>query len=139
MMYEREGDTQSPLERRFLEDCVTAGLVVEPQCEVNGMHADFAIPSEKIVIECDSQQYHSTPAAWTEDERRDRRYAEDGWAVIRLTGPTIFKAGEQIAEKIKLMVLNHEFEAGKLYRFYAYREADASEQQISVFAEPIDV
>lgn len=104
MMYEREGKTQSPLETRFLEDCVTVGLQVEPQYAVGKIHADFAIPDKRVVIECDSDMYHSSEEAIMEDFNRNRIYTDAGWSVIRISGKDVYRAGELIAEQIKMIV-----------------------------------
>ncbi len=93
--------TQSPLETRFLEDCRTVGLLVEPQYKIGPIHADFAIPLKKIAIECDSKIHHSSEEARKNDESRNEIYLKHGWNVLRIRGRAIYSCGENIAEDIK--------------------------------------
>lgn len=92
---------QSPLEKRFYDDCKTVGLLVESQYPVGSIHADFAIPEKKIVIELDSRLWHSSEEAMENDEKRDLIYEKQGWQVIRIPGQIVYKHGELIAERIK--------------------------------------
>jgi very-short-patch-repair endonuclease len=101
MFYSRVDKIRSPLEERFLEDCVSVGLIVEPNYKVGPIHADFAIPEKKIAIEIDSKQYHSSPESILEDERRDDIYNSYGWGVIRIKSVGVLKDGEEIVWDIK--------------------------------------
>ena len=110
MFFERVLKTQSELEKRFLEDCVCAGLIVEPQYLIGNIHADFAIPEKKIAIEVDSKQYHSSRESFLNDMKRDEIYKQHKWIVIRLPGPFVFKWGEEIAYEIKNLGENFSLE-----------------------------
>jgi very-short-patch-repair endonuclease len=137
MYAEREGDTQSPLERRFLEDCVTVGLRIEPQFSVENIHADFAIPEMHLVIECDGEEWHGNEDAGVADAHRNRIYARNGYAVLRLIGADIFRGGEALAEYIKLAVQRDEFETGHLYKIYANKEGWGAEPTIELVTRRI--
>lgn len=115
MIFERIDRTQSPLEVRFLEDCATIGLLVEPQFKVERIHADFGITGAKVVIECDSQQWHSSKAADVSDGQRNDVYARNGYAIVRLFGKEIYASGEQIAQEIKDWIQTEKFIPGYVY------------------------
>ena len=101
MLYEKINKVKSPLEKRFLEDCITAGLIVEPNFKIGSIHADFAVINKKLAIEVDSIQYHSSGKAYLEDCKRDDIYNSYGWGVIRIKSIGILKDGENIAFDIK--------------------------------------
>ena len=89
MYAERVSQTRSPLEARFLADCTTVGLLVEPNYPIGPIHADFAIVEEKIAIECDSVEFHGNkPGAATTDAERNKIYGTHGWTVLRIDGRT---------------------------------------------------
>ncbi|MCA1833964.1 MAG: type IV toxin-antitoxin system AbiEi family antitoxin domain-containing protein [Actinomycetota bacterium] len=51
--------------------------------------ADFAYPAERVVIEADGYETHSSGRAWAKDRRRDTKLAELGWHVVRVTWTAI--------------------------------------------------
>jgi len=104
MSFEKRLKTQSPLEIRFLEDCLTVGIVLVPQYAIGHIHADFAIPDMKLAIEVDSTQWHSSEQAKMNDARRDKIYDKYGWYVLRVTGKEIMKSGEKIAEELREII-----------------------------------
>lgn len=101
MYHTRVEKTQSELERTFLKDAITVGLILESQYKIGPIHADFAIPSKKIAIEIDSKQWHSTPEAHEKDKERDDIYHSHGWSVLRILGSGVMREGEGIADDIK--------------------------------------
>lgn len=52
------------------------------QFPVLNYFADFAAPSEKIIVECDGKQWHDKE----KDQIRDNRLIADGWIVYRISG-----------------------------------------------------
>lgn len=113
--YELSFKVKSPLEKRFLEDCVTVGLKVVPQYPIENIHADFAIPEKKFVIELDSKQWHSSEDIWEKDWARDDIYWKNGWRVIRITGKYVYQHGEEVAEVIKQLDPNDDSWSIKMY------------------------
>lgn len=95
--YPEEQKIQSELEKRFFYDCRVAGLPIRAQFTVGNIHADFALPERKIVIEVDSKAWHSTEEQKENDKKRDEIYRENGWSVVRLNSFDIYKNGEKIA------------------------------------------
>lgn len=86
------GQTESPLEARFLDLCRRAGLA-EPECQVwltlqDGdapIRVDFAWRAHRLVLEADSRRWHGTTRAFETDRRRDQRLTRAGWRVVRVT------------------------------------------------------
>lgn len=119
MIFDREEQLQSPLELRFLEDCATVGLLVEPQFQIGKIHADFVVSGERVVIECDGEEWHGNEKTAVSDAGRNRIYAREGYAVIRIWGADVFRGGEELAYFIRKGVWAEEFEPGYLYKIYA--------------------
>ena len=114
MFYDKSLKIKSPLEIRFLEDCTTVGLIVVPQYPIGKIHADFAVPDKKIVIELDSKEWHATEESKIKDDERDQIYLSEGWKIVRITGKCVYKYGEKIAEEIR------NFEDDASWNFRAY-------------------
>lgn len=78
--------TRSEAEERFLELVRSAGL---PPSETNvrlGAHeVDFLWPKERLVVEVDGFQFHSSRAAFERDRLRDAELQARGFRVIRVT------------------------------------------------------
>lgn len=92
---------QSPLEELFLDDCIACGMTeLEAQYEVANIHADFAIPSKKLVIELDSKMWHTDEQSFINDSKRDNIYHRNGYGVLRISGGAIYKDGPDIIERI---------------------------------------
>ncbi len=49
---------------------------------------DFAYPDQKIAIEYDGWEWHSSRSAFDRDRRRDRMLQLAGWTVLRITSQT---------------------------------------------------
>lgn len=101
MLQEELEKLQSHLEDRFLEDCRVIGLMVVAQYKIGRIHADFAIPENKLVIELDSNLYHSTDKEMNNDRKRDRIYIKNGWNILRIRGPVVYKNGEDLVYQIR--------------------------------------
>jgi very-short-patch-repair endonuclease len=84
------------------------GLKPLCQFQFEFYRADFAFPQEKIIVEADGKQWHSTPKQKRSDKRRQRWLEKDGWKVLRFTGSEIFNNASECAEIIKREVLKHE-------------------------------
>jgi very-short-patch-repair endonuclease len=62
------------------------GLRVEPQVGVgHGARPDLVDRRLRIVVECDSFEWHGSRSALAADARRYNRMVVDGWIVLRLT------------------------------------------------------
>ncbi|MFW6246745.1 MAG: DUF559 domain-containing protein [bacterium] len=65
---------------------------------------DFAIPSLRIVIECDGEYWHQDKE---KDRIRQERIEKEGWFVLRFTGRTINQCLDEVENKILRVVGNH--------------------------------
>lgn len=63
-----------------------------------GYIADFAIPSKKIIIECDGEVWHKLGNS--HDRKRDGFLKRLGWKVIRFRGQEIKNNAQLCVEKI---------------------------------------
>jgi very-short-patch-repair endonuclease len=83
---EEPARTRTELERRFLELVDRRGL---PKPRVNsrveGYEADFVWPEDKVIVETDGRDAHTTRSAFERDRLRDRRLLRAGYRTIRLT------------------------------------------------------
>jgi hypothetical protein len=93
-------DTRSTLQGRFLEVLDEAGLP-RPAVDVvvDGLEVDCLWPRERLVVELDGYGFHSDPAAFEADRRRDVRLQLAGYVVLRFTHKRVVGApGEMVAE-----------------------------------------
>jgi len=63
-----------------------------------GYVIDFALPKEKILIECDGEKYH--PLNNSHDKRRDVYFSRKGWKILRFRGKEIENSIDGCLEKI---------------------------------------
>ncbi|HWE34576.1 MAG TPA: DUF559 domain-containing protein [Solirubrobacteraceae bacterium] len=77
--------TQSENERMLLGGCRTGGLP-EPSTNVviEGVLIDFAWIRYRLIVEVDSDLYHSIPADVASDSKRDEKLERAGWVVLRI-------------------------------------------------------
>jgi very-short-patch-repair endonuclease len=60
-------------------------IAFERQFEVGPYHADFYVPSRRLVIECDGTYWHNLPGIREKDMRRDAWLRSNGYEVLRLS------------------------------------------------------
>jgi len=100
--------TWSELEEVFLAACRRAGL---PMPEVNALidphdsdptaiRVDFVWREQRVIVETDGHQTHSTPRAFEEDRLRDQRLAVAGWVVIRITWRQLTQRPSEVTDRI---------------------------------------
>lgn len=82
-----DGRAANPFESCTRAIChEVAGLEVEPQVSIPGIgRVDLADRHLRIVIECDSFEFHSDRDALRKDIRRYTEAARRGWVVLRFT------------------------------------------------------
>lgn len=82
--------TRSELEEGLLELCRAARLPA-PQLNAwialdgGGLEADFLWREQRLIVETDGRQVHTTSQAFERDRRRDQRLVLAGWRVVRFT------------------------------------------------------
>lgn len=68
------------------------------------IHADFAWPEAKVILETDGRRAHGSPRRTAADYRRDQRAAKAGWYTMRVTGPQIRREPERLKETVVTLV-----------------------------------
>jgi very-short-patch-repair endonuclease len=80
------GATRSPLEDRFVRFLKRHHLPVpELNQRIQGHEVDALYREQKLVIELDSRQFHSTPRAFEQDRDRDADLLNAGFSTLRIT------------------------------------------------------
>jgi len=78
--------TRSELERRFLEACEAARIEPpEVNAVVEGWTVDMLWPRERVVVELDGRDNHSSPGQMERDRRKDLQLRAAGYVVVRYT------------------------------------------------------
>jgi hypothetical protein len=92
--------TRSELERRLLAECGAAGI---PLPEVNVVIEEWTVDAlwrrERVIVELDGRDNHSTPGQMERDRRKDLQLRAAGYVVLRYTWAQIlFEAPAVIAD-----------------------------------------
>lgn len=88
IIQERLNMCESPIEKiLYISLCDKIDLI--PQFRIDKLRVDFAILPQKIVIECDGRENHSSVKDINCDNWRDAFLHSEGWAVQRFTGNDI--------------------------------------------------
>ncbi|MGZ4287180.1 MAG: type IV toxin-antitoxin system AbiEi family antitoxin domain-containing protein [Solirubrobacteraceae bacterium] len=78
--------TRSELERRFLNECEAAGIALpEVNAVVEGWTVDALWRRERIVVELDGRDNHSSPGQIERDRRKELQLRAAGYVVVRYT------------------------------------------------------
>jgi len=79
-------ETRSHLEEAFLKLCDDHDLPrPSTNTVIEGILCDFVWPTQRLIVEVDGYTYHSHPAAFERDRRRDQQLIAAGYRVIRIT------------------------------------------------------
>jgi very-short-patch-repair endonuclease len=80
------GATRSPLEDRFTRFLKRHRLPLpERNQQIAGHEVDAVYRAQRLVIELDSRQFHTTPRAFEQDRDRDADLLNAGFATLRIT------------------------------------------------------
>jgi very-short-patch-repair endonuclease len=92
--------TRSELERRFLEACEAARVQLpEVNAVVEGWTVDMLWRSERVIVELDGRDNHSSPGQMERDRRKDLQLRAAGYVVVRYTwAQLIFEAPAVLAD-----------------------------------------
>lgn len=98
-------ETRSELERRFLDVCRRARL---PPPEVNvlveGFEVDALWRDQKLIVELDGYEYHSTRAAFERDRDRDMALQISGYRIIRVTSRRLADDPGEVADGVRALL-----------------------------------
>ena len=94
--------TRSDVERRMLTLVRRHGLP-EPRANVQleEWNVDFLWADQGLVVETDTYSFHSSPAAWERDHRKETALEDAGWRVRRVTGTQLEKEPDRVADRLK--------------------------------------
>lgn len=95
---------QSPIEKKFWEIAKKEFPSMEPQYKIGDFHVDFALPDNKLAIELEGHEYHSTKEQLEYDANRERELQKMGWCIIRFRGGEIYKRLNKCIEDIKQII-----------------------------------
>jgi very-short-patch-repair endonuclease len=94
----------SPIEQAMIEALNRAQIAYQFQHIVEDTYlCDFFFPEAKLIVECDSEYWHSQPRQVENDQRKDAELASIGYAILRFTGQQITADIDGCVSKI----LNH--------------------------------
>lgn len=102
--------TRNDLEEAFLQICRSIGL---PPGRVNawiafpdggGAEADFLWETQRIIVEVDGRDVHTTRRAFEADRRRDQRLATLGYRVIRFTWRQVIHEPDDVARTLRALL-----------------------------------
>ena len=65
---------------------------------IEGREVDVAWPTNRLIIELDSWEFHKTRADFENDRRKDRHLTAAGWTVLRVTWRDLDEPGRLAAE-----------------------------------------
>ena len=78
--------TRSELECRFLKECEAAGIALpEVNVVVEGWTVDAVWRAERVVVELDGRDNHSSPGQIERDRRKELQLRAAGYVVVRYT------------------------------------------------------
>lgn len=97
--------TLSELERRFLGLLRTDGLVLpRTNRPAGGRRVDCRWVDQRLTVELDSYQYHSSRHAWEQDRRREREARARGDDFRRYTHGDVFEAPELMLRELRAVL-----------------------------------
>ncbi|MFC7442446.1 endonuclease domain-containing protein [Laceyella putida] len=91
---------ESPIERRLYNRLWVEGFRMRTQEPCGRYRIDIAIPKYMIAIECDGEEWHSSPDQKEKDRRKDRFLRQNGWTVVRFKGKRIVNRLESCVERV---------------------------------------
>jgi very-short-patch-repair endonuclease len=99
---------ESPIERLFWDAYIidSPTELPIPQYELLDYRLDFAFPNERVAVELDGQEFHSTVAQRTADAKRDRALLGAGWITMRFAGTEVFRNTASVISEVRELVLS---------------------------------
>ncbi|MFF2632147.1 endonuclease domain-containing protein [Microbacterium sp. NPDC058021] len=107
--------SDSGLETLFLAGLRAFGLPIRQQVRIDGHLVDFLI-GERLVIQLDGWEFHSTPAARRRDLRDDARLVLRGYTVLRFDWMQVLRQWSFVEETVLLAVAQRRHLAPALSR-----------------------
>lgn len=98
------------LEKIMFKILENLGIDFEREFPILQYFADFALPTYKVVIECDGEHWHKNKE---KDKIRQDKIEAEGWSVLRFTGKWLRADPAGIEKMLQRLFLNH----GSQYEF----------------------
>jgi very-short-patch-repair endonuclease len=97
--------TQSPPEQEFLHLIAIAGLP-RPQTNrlIEGHLVDFVWPAQRLIVEVDSYDFHTSRNAFEADRRRDAELQRHGWRVLRITARRLHNDPHRVIADLRALL-----------------------------------
>ncbi|MEA2156826.1 MAG: hypothetical protein QOE11_2966 [Solirubrobacteraceae bacterium] len=102
--------TRNDLEEAFLQICRDAGRPPDaanawiPYPGGGGAEADFLWRAQRLIVEVDGRDVHTTRRAFEHDRRRDQRLMTLGWRVVRFTWRQVLHERRTVAATIQTLL-----------------------------------
>ncbi len=91
----------SPAETVVRVPLMEAGLAVASQVDIATIGRVDLVVERRVIIEVDGRSYHSDPAAFAEDRRRDRAAARLGLTVLRYPASEVLQAPDKVLADVR--------------------------------------
>jgi hypothetical protein len=102
-----KGPTRSAFEDMFPAFAERFDL---PPYELNaraaGYEVDVLFPQQRVIVELDGYEFHSTPRAYENDRERDANTLAAGFETVRMTWVRMTQAAEKEAERLHAILRN---------------------------------
>lgn len=99
------GGARSEAERLAIELLTGSGITGWQANYRDGTYAiDIAFPGQKVAIEIDGWAFHSGPAAFQNDRKRQNKLALRGWTVLRFTWLDLTQHPERVLAAIRAAI-----------------------------------
>ena len=97
-----EKNSESVFEKNVAEYLVSKGYNIRQQWEVGAYRVDMIaiFQDKKIIIECDSEKWHSTEEQIRQDMERQNVLERCGWEFVRIRGSRYFKNPETVMKEV---------------------------------------
>ena len=83
---------ESPMETLFFDECIRRRInFLVPAVKAGPYRLDFADPENKIAVEIDGFDYHSSKEHIVNDRKRQRDLEMMGWRIIRFAGSEVHR------------------------------------------------
>lgn len=93
---------ESPIERILLRAMQDYGLIPACQYVLGPYRVDFAFLEDRLIVEADGAEFHTSRRAIWKDKKRDMYLRKLGWRVLRFTGSQIFTDAYWCARHIRM-------------------------------------
>ncbi|MGU3436628.1 DUF559 domain-containing protein [Actinomycetes bacterium M1A6_2h] len=92
--------TLSEAERILARTLTARNLHMEINAQVGPYYADLKDRRARVIVEVDGRVFHTAPAVFTSDRKRQNELVLDGWLVLRYSAMTVMAHPEAVADEI---------------------------------------